>query len=262
MKRSAPDNNGTPPKSSISSSSLSGTQSRRRSPRSPCTQPRCTIWLPDDVLTVIASFISWDDAFASRYRTVCRAFQFGIDLTAMHIATQSTALLHARFKRRSKHFGPGDVQPLCVRRVAPGRLIQGSWRLLMRQVFGECSCCGSSTRWMYACSETPGCTQRICITCLEASAPPPLREGRVLECCSKWVCSAHTPRRSRMRKCAQCHATCCSDCLHPRQQHHYNKSARPASTTPTTPRLLGTSNKRISLYCAECNAWDSDTEFE
>lgn len=233
-------------------------QARRRSPRAIGGQSRCTIWLPDDVLTLIASFISWDDAFASRYRGVCRAFQFGIDMTARGIAQQPEAMLRARFKRHSTHFGPADVQPLCVRNVAPGRRIDGSWRLLMLQVFGQCACCGSSTRWMYACSEkSEGCDRRICVTCLESGTSCNLAEGRYQACCSQWVCGAHSSKL-RLRKCVQCKKTCCLECLQPSQPHH---RATSRSSTPRHSSDGGRRSKSYSLYCAECSAWDSDTDF-
>jgi hypothetical protein len=183
---------------------------------------RCEIFLPDDVLTVIGSFISWDDAYASSYRLVCKSIKFGVDLTARVLTQQTPNRLYMRFKRNAAHFGPPDTLPICVRNLTVAPTIAGSWRHLMRQVFGACDSCAGSSRWMLGCKDL-GCTATMCVSCIESSNTT----TSTTSCCNSWYCPSHAKRTV----CKACYRKFCRTCI------------------------AGTEE-----ICTACNNWSSDLD--
>jgi hypothetical protein len=165
-------------------------------------EKRCDIFLPDDVLTVIGSFISWDDSYASSYRLVCKSIKFGVDLTARVLTQQTPNRLYMRFKRQAAHFGPPNTLPICVRGLEVAPTIEGSWRHLMRQVFGACDSCQGSSRWMLGCKEL-GCMTTMCVSCIESSTV------KIPSCCSSWYCKSH----AKLAACNACYRKVCRSCI-------------------------------------------------
>ena len=193
--------------------------------------PKCTIYLPDDVLTIIGSFLSWDESYASSYRMVCKGIKFGIDLTARAIAMHSPNRLYMRFGRTSAHFGPPNTLPICVRNITVPTHIEGSWRNLLGQVFGCCDTCNSSSRWMLGCKEL-GCNETSCLSCIESEG-----SGRAVKCCDAWYCTKH----SSMKKCKGCYRQCCRSCI---QAAESRRRSVPGSMD----------------LCISCTNWDSDSD--
>lgn len=190
-------------------------------------QAPCAIALPDDVLTIIGSFLSWDESYASSYRMVCKSIKFGIDLTARAIAQQSPNRLYMMFGRNAHHFGPINTIPICVRDITIPKHIEGSWRHLLSQVFGCCDACGSSSRWIIGCKEL-GCSEVSCLSCVEHKG-----RGRTYKCCDEWYCAKH----ARTKRCKGCFMQYCSACMH---------------TTEVGRRM------RSQDLCTTCTNWDSD----
>ena len=188
---------------------------------------KCSIYLPDDVLTIIGSFLNWGESYASNYRMVCKSIKFGIDLTARAIAMQSPNRLYMRFGRNAQHFGPPNTIPICVRNITVPLHIEGSWRSLMRQVFGCCDTCSSSSRWMIGCKEL-GCSEVSCLSCVENKG-----RGKTYKCCDEWYCAKH----ANSKRCKGCFMQYCRSCIH---------------TTEVGRRM------KSQDLCISCTNWDSD----
>ena len=193
-------------------------------------QEKCAIQLPDDVLITIGSFLEWDDVFASRYRLVCRAFRFGIDLTARIISLHTPDDLYRRFRRQDHHFGPPRCIPLGVWGVAQPTTIDGSWRSLLGQVFGVCMECGGSSRWIIRCN-LPKCEFMVCISCVESTYA-----GSVSKCCGQWYCLEH----KKLKNCSRCNRMCCRSCGNEQMVRHYRY--------------------RDSYMCSPCNNLECDQD--